>query len=150
MPSRTTRSGRPLTDFGLASWPKSWLVKTSKAQKPQKPLKQIPLRPREELLGRAGLVLWIFSPKSENIFECDFSRGEVSDFSQQRPQGKNVSGFDPRKGGFKIIFEVPYNIKPVAALFHSATRLKAPAPHLQWRGGARARENRRQLTPRSR
>jgi hypothetical protein len=41
LPSRTSRSGRPLTEFGLASWPKSRLVKTSKTQKPQKLLKSL-------------------------------------------------------------------------------------------------------------
>jgi hypothetical protein len=56
------------------------------------------------LLGRAGLVLKIFFPKSEKYFECDFSRVGVKLFSQRRSQGKNASNFGPRKGGFKIIF----------------------------------------------
>jgi hypothetical protein len=41
--------------------------------------RQKPLGPREKLLGRAGLVLQIFFPESENDFECGFWGGEVDD-----------------------------------------------------------------------
>ena len=41
--------------------------------------RQIPLGPREKLLGRAGLVLQIFFPESENYFECGFGGGKVGD-----------------------------------------------------------------------
>jgi hypothetical protein len=67
---------------------------------------QISLGPREKLLGRAGLVWYIFFPKSENGFECDFSRVKVSGFpsGDRRSQSKNVANFDPRNGSFNIIF----------------------------------------------
>jgi hypothetical protein len=51
---------------------------------------QISLGPREKLLGRAGLVLQIFFPKSENDFECDFSRAKASDFPSGDRKSKRL------------------------------------------------------------
>ena len=45
--------------------------------------RQIPLGPREKLLGRAGLVLQIFFPESENYFKCNFLGVKVRDFSSE-------------------------------------------------------------------
>ena len=44
---------------------------------------QIYLEPREKLLGRAGLVLQIFFPESENYFECGFWGVKVCDFPSE-------------------------------------------------------------------
>jgi hypothetical protein len=41
VPTSPIQAPLDLTDFGLASWPKSRLVKTSKTQKPQKLLKSL-------------------------------------------------------------------------------------------------------------
>ena len=45
--------------------------------------RQTPLGPREKLLGRAGLVLQIFFPESENYFEYGFLGGKVGDFPSE-------------------------------------------------------------------
>jgi hypothetical protein len=62
---------------------------------------QIPLGPREKLLGRAGLVLKIFFPKSGNDFECDFSRVKVSDFPSGDRKAKTSQTFTLEKAASK-------------------------------------------------
>jgi hypothetical protein len=69
LPSSAARSGRPLTDFGLASWPKSRLVKTSKTQKPQKLLKY--LWDQEKSCWEGPVWSYGFSSRSQNNFECE-------------------------------------------------------------------------------
>ena len=41
-----------------------------------------------KLLGRVGFYIEIFFPKSENDFKCDFSRAQVSDFSNGDREAK--------------------------------------------------------------
>jgi hypothetical protein len=63
---------------------------------------QIYLEPREKLLGRAGLVLQIFFPKSENGFECGFSRVKVSDFPSGDRKAKTSQTLTPEKAASKL------------------------------------------------
>jgi hypothetical protein len=70
-------------------------TKTSKAFR-------ISLGPREKLLGRAGLVLWIFFPKSENNFEYDFSRVEVSNFPSSDRKAKTSQTLTLEKAPSKL------------------------------------------------
>jgi hypothetical protein len=65
---------------------------------------QISLGPREKLLGRAGLVLWIFFPKSENDFECDFSRAKVSDFPSGDRMANTSQTLTLEKAASKLFF----------------------------------------------
>jgi hypothetical protein len=82
---------------------------------------QISLGPREKLLGRAVLVLLVFFPKSENDFECDFSRVEVSDFPSGDRKAKTSQTLTLEKAASKLFSSfgkkicetkstLPYNI----------------------------------------
>jgi hypothetical protein len=75
--------------------------------------------PREKLLGRAGLVLWVFFPKSENNLECGFSRvkDRVSDFPSGDRKAKTSQASNLEKAASKLFlnFEktklaLPYSI----------------------------------------
>jgi hypothetical protein len=65
---------------------------------------QISLGPREKLLGRAGLVLQIFFPKSENYFVCGFSRAKVSDFPSGDRKAKTSQTLTLEKAASKKYF----------------------------------------------
>jgi hypothetical protein len=64
------------------------------------------LGPGEKLLGRAGLVLLIFFPKSENDFECDFSRVKVSDFPSGDRKAKTSQTLTLEKAASKLFFDL--------------------------------------------
>jgi hypothetical protein len=112
---------------------------------------QIPLGPKEKLLGRAGLVLYIFFPKLENGFECDFSRIGVSDFPSgdrkaktsqtlTRPSKWWLQNYFRTSGRKSVRLSRPFPTTLASRGPVAATRLKVSARHLQW-GGARAREH---------
>jgi hypothetical protein len=83
------------------------------------------------LLRRAGLVLYIFFPKSENDFECDFSRVKVSDFPSGDHKAKTSQTLTLEKAASKLFFifgkkicktksALPYNISLLRSCFSHA------------------------------
>jgi hypothetical protein len=54
------------------------------------------LGPREKCLGRAGLVLQIFSPKSDNNFKSNFSKVKVGGSSAAIAMGHEADPWSNR------------------------------------------------------
>jgi hypothetical protein len=111
---------------------------------------QIPLGPRGKLLGRAGLVLQIFFPKSENNFECGFSRVKISDFPSGDRKAKTSQTFTLEKTASKLFSDfgketckakstLPYNFSQPRPCFSHALKSARSA---FVGGGGRAREHR--------
>ena len=82
------------------------------------------------MLGRAGLVLSIFFPKSENDFECDFSRVKVSDFPSGDRKAKTSQTLTLEKAASKLFFNLGKKIcKTKSALPYSISQSRPCFSH---------------------